>query len=268
MAAMPNRFNIDRFSGFADTYDSNRPQPPVAVIDILNTINRTPRPAFVVDIGSGTGLSTRLWSGRAERIVGIEPNADMRAQAAAATSNPSITYQDGTSTATRLPHVCADVVTCSQCLHWMEPEPTFAEIARILRPGGVFAAIDCDWPPTIGWEMESAYRAFLQRVHAMEGETGLTKEVHRWAKESHLARMEASGRFRYTKEVLMHHVESGNAARLVGLAKSFGGVATLLRNGISEERIGLTALRKVAEKELGDGPRPWYFSYRVRIGIR
>ena len=34
-----------------------------------------------------------------------------------------------------------------QALHWMEPAPTFGEVARLLRPGGVFAALDCDWPP-------------------------------------------------------------------------------------------------------------------------
>ena len=43
-------------------------------------------------------------------------------------------------------HASADIVTCSQSFHWMEPEPTLAEIARILRPGGVFAAYDYDWP--------------------------------------------------------------------------------------------------------------------------
>jgi SAM-dependent methyltransferase len=47
----------------------------------------------------------------------------------------------------RTPQALVDaLVTCSQSLHWMEPEPTFAEVARILRRGGVFAAYDYDWP--------------------------------------------------------------------------------------------------------------------------
>jgi len=46
--------------------------------------------------------------------------------------------------ATDLPDGCADIVTCSQSLHWMVPESTFAEVARILRPGGVFATYDYD----------------------------------------------------------------------------------------------------------------------------
>lgn len=32
--------------------------------------------------------------------------------------------------------------TVAQALHWMEPASTLAEVARILRPGGVFAAYD------------------------------------------------------------------------------------------------------------------------------
>src|SRR5690606_15398774 len=107
------------------------------------------RPALVVDVGSGTGLSTRLWAGRADQVIGIEPGDDMRRQAEAQTAAPSVRYQPGYSTATGLPDACADIVTVSQALHWMEPEPTFAEMARILRPGGVFAAFDCDWPPTM-----------------------------------------------------------------------------------------------------------------------
>ncbi len=45
----------------------------------------------------------------------------------------------------------AGIVTCAQSFHWMEPESTFIEVARILRPGGVFAAYDYDRPPTVHW---------------------------------------------------------------------------------------------------------------------
>ena len=138
--------NLTRFSGFADTYDRYRPSPPSVLVDILTQLAQVDRPKLVVDIGCGTGLSTRIWSGRAEEIIGIEPNTDMRHQAEAATSQSDVHFQDGTSTGTGLADACADIVTCVQSLHWMEPGATFAEIARILRPGGVFAAVDCDWP--------------------------------------------------------------------------------------------------------------------------
>ena len=141
--ASDNTSNIERFSGFADCYDSYRPKPPTIIVDILTQLAAVARPRLVVDLGCGTGLSTRIWSGRAEEVIGIDPNADMlrRAEVNAA---ENVRYQDGLSTRTGLPDGCADIVTCSQSLHWMEPAPTFAEAARILRPGGVFAAYDCD----------------------------------------------------------------------------------------------------------------------------
>lgn len=260
--------NVTRFSGFADTYDVNRPQPPAVVVDMLSQLAGVTRAGLVVDLGSGTGLSTRLWAGRAERVIGIEPNADMRTQARQATHAETVAYQEGSSTATGLAEGSADIVTCSQSLHWMEPEATFAEIARILRPGGVFAAIDCDWPPTMGWELERAYRQFMKRVETLEQERGVSADVRRWNKEGHLGRMTASGRFVFTKELLAHHVESGDAARLMGLARSFGSVASLLKHGITEEEAGLTELGREAERWLGNRIRPWYFSYRVRVGIK
>jgi predicted O-methyltransferase YrrM len=50
--------------------------------DLLTQLIDTPHPRLVVDLGSGTGLSTVLWGERAERVIGIEPNADMRNEAA------------------------------------------------------------------------------------------------------------------------------------------------------------------------------------------
>jgi hypothetical protein len=67
--------------------------------------------------------------------------------------------------------------------------------------------------------------------------------MHFWDKHQHLKRMRASGLFRVTKEIVLHNIEQGGAERLVGLELSQGGVATLLKNGMSEE-IGVTALRE------------------------
>jgi 6-phosphogluconate dehydrogenase (decarboxylating) len=62
-------------------YDRARPAPPPALLDLLTQVIHLPHPALVVDVGSGTGLSTAIWGERAERVIGIEPNADMRKEA-------------------------------------------------------------------------------------------------------------------------------------------------------------------------------------------
>jgi hypothetical protein len=77
-------------------------------------------------------------------------------------------------------------------------------------------------------------------------------------------RLEASGTFRYTREV--HGVETGNQ-RLVGFLLSEGTVTTLLER-VPEEAIGLDRLRVLAAKTLGDDAAPWYIGYSVWLGVK
>jgi SAM-dependent methyltransferase len=259
---------LERFSGFADLYDQYRPTPPALLADLLTRMAQVEFPSLVVDIGSGTGLSTRYWEGRAAQVIGIEPGDDMRCQAEAQPRASSVLYRKGFSHATGLPEACTSVVTCSQALHWMEPQSTFEEARRILQPGGVFAAFDYDWPPaTSHWEADSAYIECLARATELEKQLP-GQRVKRWGKEQHLARMQASGCFRFAREVVLHQADTGNAERLVGLALSQGGVETLLKQGFTEEQIGIDRLREMAGRFLGSEPRPWVWSARVRFGIK
>src|SRR5271169_4166340 len=97
--------NTDRFSGFAELYDKQRPRPPEIIVDLLTQMAAKERPV-VVDLGSGTGLSTLLWTRVAAEVVGVEPNADMRVQAqrrAAESGASTVRFVEGVSTATGLP---------------------------------------------------------------------------------------------------------------------------------------------------------------------
>jgi len=259
---------INRFTGFAEVYDAHRPHPPTILIALLTQLARVEAPRLVVDLGCGTGLSTRLWADTAARVVGIDPTAAMRLEAQRRSTTPNVEYREGYSHATGLPNGCADIVTCAQALHWMDPQPTFAEVARLLRSGGVFAAYDYDWPPTTtDWEAEMAFEALSHRVAALETARQASPGLRRWAKAEHLTRMRESGQFRFVKEVTVHHSEVGDADRLIGMARSQGSVATLLKMGISEQEMGLADFAAVARRTLGDTKGPWLFSYRVRIGV-
>src|SRR5262245_66046663 len=87
-------------TGFAERYDQHRPRPPAVLLDTLCRYARVERPALVVDLGCGTGLSTCAWSGRAERVVGVEPNPAMLAAAEPA---PGIEYREAFAQETGLP---------------------------------------------------------------------------------------------------------------------------------------------------------------------
>jgi SAM-dependent methyltransferase len=259
---------IARFTGFADLYDRHRPGPPTVLAELLAQFSGVARPALVIDLGCGTGLSTRYWADKAGRVVGIEPTPDMRRQAAISATAPNVSYRDGFSHATALPPRCAQLVCCMQSLHWMDPVGTFAEAERILVKGGVFAACDYDWPPvTASWEADAAFASCLRTARRLEKESLAGSPLPFWDKSGHLTRMEASGRFRHVREAVVHHVDQGNATRLVGLLLSQGFVQDALKQGASETTLGIDTLRHAALHTLGEAPRPFLWSARVRIGI-
>jgi hypothetical protein len=45
-------------------------------------------------------------------------------------------------------------------------------------------------------------------------------------------------------------------------------VAALLKAGVSEKEAGLIELQETAQRLLADGRLPWFWSYRVRIGVK
>ena len=132
--------NAGRFEGFARLYDSARPACPAYVVEILTRyLGRRPR--TVVDLGCGSGRSALAWRGAAGRIIGVEPGGDMLTQATAnARGARDVTFIRAFSDGTGLAGGSADIVTCSQSFHWMEPAATLREVSRLLGPGGVFAA--------------------------------------------------------------------------------------------------------------------------------
>jgi SAM-dependent methyltransferase len=271
---------VTRFTGFAGEYDAARPRPPAAVVEVISQWSGAAAPD-VVDLGAGTGLSAVIWAGHARTVTAIEPSADMRAVAgyrvaqarrpqtaggpAAALPPDWYTVADGTAERTGLPAACADIVTASQAMHWFDADRALPEIARILRPGGVLASYDCDWPPCIDWETDAAYLAADSRVRELEAARGL--EPPRADKAGHLARMRDSGLFRHATEIAVHGLEQGDAGRLLALVRSQGGTIALLAAGATEDELGLTALREVAQRRLPQ-PRTWWWTYRIRLAVR
>ena len=186
---------------------------------------------------------------------------------AAAEPAPGVEYREAFAAETGLDDGCADIATCSQSLHWMEPEPTLAEAARILRRGGVFAAYDYDWPPVVDPEVDEAFRAYQERRGELRRTLGIQKGADRWPKDEHLSRMRASGRFRYCREVLLHSIEEGDAERVGGFARSFGLPFADLSDEQVAQALQVDELEAVARRVLGDRSVPFLFGYRVRIGV-
>ena len=260
---------VERFSGFAAVYDEFRPPPPDDLSNVLESFHQVRTPELVVDLGCGPGVSTRYWAGKARQVIGIDPSQDMLDQASRVTPAENITYRLGFGHATGLPEACAEIVTCSQSFHWMEPVSTLAEVARILKPGGVLAVYDKEaFPVMPDWRAEQAYREFFTHIKELDRRLGVTDRVSQFPKGEHGERLRQSGHFRFVREVDLHQVVMGNAHQLSGGAEAYGLVQSLRKAGVSDEEMGLVALRKAAQELLGDELKPWYWSTHLVVGVK
>jgi SAM-dependent methyltransferase len=254
--------------GFAPDYDRFRPGPPEVVLSVLTTHAGAERPRLVVDLGCGTGLSTRAWAGRAGRVIGVEANARMVAQARAATEVSNVEFVEGFAHEAEIDDESADIVTCAQSFHWMEPAPVLAEAARMLRDGGVFAAYDYDVVPVVQPEVDAAFAAHVAARSAARSRLGIEAGAATWPKSGHIDRIRASGLFRFAREVHCHGEGTIDAGRLIGLAHSIGGPLALFDGRAPEVAATMDTLRETAQRVLGDGEWPTVTGYTIRLGVK
>ena len=254
--------------GFAEHYDAFRPEPPPVLLDALTRYAGGPPLLRVVDLGSGTGLSARAWADRAEEVVGVEPNPAMLAVARAQTPQRSVRFVEAYADSTGVPACAADLVTCSQSFHWMEREPVLAEAARILRVGGVFAAYDYDIPPLVDPEIDAAFADHLALRRKFREVHKLRAGWTRTPKTEHLDAIRESGRFRSSREVVLHNEQEADAQRILGLARSLGLVPELKALGVTDEELGLERLTETTQRILGTSKTVWLLGYRIRLGVK
>jgi SAM-dependent methyltransferase len=131
-----------RFSGRADLYARYRPTYPMAAVDLVVERCALQSGDLLIDVGCGTGISSRMFAARGLRVLGIEPNEQMRGKAEAVPfEGLSLEYRSGKAEATGLPVGCAAAVLAAQAFHWFDPVAALAEFYRILRPAGWVALL-------------------------------------------------------------------------------------------------------------------------------
>ncbi|MDB5028488.1 MAG: Methyltransferase type 11 [Candidatus Eremiobacteraeota bacterium] len=128
----------DRFSQRAGDYVAGRPSYPEAILGVLFDGLGDPADVLVVDLGAGTGISSRLLAEHGARVLAVEPNRAMRE---AAQPHPRVAWVSGTAESTGLEEASADLVTAFQAFHWFDHHKALTEMVRILRPGGRAAVV-------------------------------------------------------------------------------------------------------------------------------
>jgi len=121
------------FDRVADAYERGRPGWPPEVLDLVPV----PDEATVLDLGAGTGKLTRVLAARYAHVIALEPLAEMRA--ILAEHVPAAEPLPGVAEAIPLEDAAVDAVFVGQAFHWFANDIAVAEIARVLRPGGVLA---------------------------------------------------------------------------------------------------------------------------------
>lgn len=129
--------SVERFSSRVENYARYRPGYPSAIVDLLrNECGLTER-SVIADIGSGTGKLSELFLENGNRVIGIEPNEDMRAVAESTfTGSENFQSIDGTAESTTLDAASVDFVIAGQAFHWFEPPKAKEEFKRILTANG------------------------------------------------------------------------------------------------------------------------------------
>lgn len=126
-----------RFSYRVADYIRYRPGYPLALLDVLAKECGFGPERVIADIGSGTGLLSKLFLDHGNRVYGVEPNVEMRAGGEEfLRSYPNFTSVNGSAEASTLDGSSVDFVTAGQAFHWFDPPSSRREFLRILKPGG------------------------------------------------------------------------------------------------------------------------------------
>ena len=146
------------FGARAAAYAEHRPDYPTEAIRwILEPLGEGPHQ--VLDLAAGTGKLTGVLLAEGHHVTAVEPDEDMLSELVrrhgAARALP------GTAERIPLPDGTVDAVVVGQAFHWFDPARALPEIARVLRPGGVLAALWNDYDNSVPWVDE-----FVRTTHS------------------------------------------------------------------------------------------------------
>ena len=129
--------SVERFSNRVENYVKYRPDYPSEVLQLFAAEMNLREDSVIADIGSGTGISAKLFLENGNQVFGVEPNAAMRAAAENFLQEfPNFRSVDGTAENTSLDEKSVDFVVAAQAFHWFDQTGTRLEFKRILKENG------------------------------------------------------------------------------------------------------------------------------------
>jgi SAM-dependent methyltransferase len=124
----------DHFAPVAANYAAFRPTYPPALYAWLASL--VSRHDLAWDCAAGSGQATL---GLAEQFARVLATDASRAQIESAPPHPRVTWRVAAAEDSGLPDSAVDLVAVAQALHWFDLDRFYAEVRRVLKPGGVLA---------------------------------------------------------------------------------------------------------------------------------
>ena len=169
-----NRFTRDLFDGLPARYD--------LLAEILSmgqngqwrsamtsrVTGNVPAGGVILDVASGTaGVALQLAERTGARVIGVDLTEQMLRQGqrrvAAAGMRDRITLAAGRAEQLPFPDASVDALTFTYLLRYVQdPQATLAELARVLKPGGVMASLEFCVPTSALWH--PAWLAYTRMV--------------------------------------------------------------------------------------------------------
>ncbi len=125
----------DHFSGHAAIYREARPTYPPELFAWLAQL--APDTALAWDCSCGNGQATVALAEHFTRVIGTDPSAN---QIEGAAPRANVAYRVEPAERSSLADASASLVTVAQALHWFEFDAFYAQVWRVLKSRGVFAA--------------------------------------------------------------------------------------------------------------------------------
>ena len=127
------------FDSLSEAYARFRPRYPSRLLDgfARHCRDRRPLPRTILDVGCGTGISTRALRdafGSGPSILGIEPSVGMIDAAISATYDPNTRYIQARAEELPARDESADVIFAAQAIQWFDRPAFYGEAARALAP--------------------------------------------------------------------------------------------------------------------------------------
>jgi SAM-dependent methyltransferase len=154
------------FGPVALLYDEVRPTYPQAAVDwALEPLGPSGKDGWrVLDVGAGTGIMTRVLRALGHQAIAVEPDPLMRQRLADTTDVHAL---PGSAEDIPLPDGSIDAAIAAQAYHWFDHDRAHQELGRVIRDGGIFAAIWNDRDTSTDWLQ--AYTAIVEGDRGPDG---------------------------------------------------------------------------------------------------